>query len=190
LVSNKDELWPVAVVDDRGALLDVALFSDRARKSSVERGVLWVVHRETGRVLPYHGEPRLAALEDRGPWSLAQVQGTSGPAGNAAPPAGAAGSASSETACSGSWQVLADLAATIRDRRRQLPEGSYTTYLFQAGFEKIRKKTAEEAVELVLAQNRADMVSEAADLLYHLLVFLEAAGIDPEAVQEELRSRE
>jgi phosphoribosyl-ATP pyrophosphohydrolase len=56
--------------------------------------------------------------------------------------------------------------------------------------EKIRKKTAEEAVELVLAQRPPDMVSEAADLLYHLLVLLEAAGVEPEAVQEELRRRE
>lgn len=197
-MSSRGESWPVAIVDESGLLIDVALFNHRARKSSVEHGVLWVVHRETGRVLPYPREPRLKALEDRGPWTRAQVQRSedaarpeSDEADNRAGASGAsAGAVEHEAGSSTSWQVLSDLAATIRDRHRRMPEGSYTTYLFQAGMDKIRKKTAEEAVELVLARSQSDMVSEAADLVYHLLVFLEAAGIPPEAVQAELRSRE
>ncbi|MFW5643852.1 MAG: phosphoribosyl-ATP diphosphatase, partial [Alkalispirochaeta sp.] len=56
-------------------------------------------------------------------------------------------------------------------------EGSYTTHLFTKGPDKIRKKTGEEAVELILARSNEELLSEAADLIYHLMVLLEAEGL-------------
>jgi phosphoribosyl-ATP pyrophosphohydrolase len=82
-----------------------------------------------------------------------------------------------------------ELTQTIRHRRQTLPEGSYTTHLFQKGEAKIRKKLGEEAVELVLAQSEQEIVSEAADLVYHLLVFLEAKNLNISEVIEVLKQR-
>jgi phosphoribosyl-ATP pyrophosphohydrolase len=85
--------------------------------------------------------------------------------------------------------VLRELAEVVRSRHEKLPEGSYTTHLFTAGAQKIRKKLGEEAVELVLGEKRDELVSESADLLYHLLVFLEAEGISLGEIAGELRKR-
>ena len=73
--------------------------------------------------------------------------------------------------------VLAELGEVIAERHQTLPEGSYTTHLFAKGPSKIRKKTGEEAVELILATEQSEIVSEAADLIYHMLVLLEAEGL-------------
>ncbi len=70
-----------------------------------------------------------------------------------------------------------------------MPEGSYTTHLFSSGNEKIRKKTGEEAIELILASTRDELVFEAADLLFHLLVLLEDEGIGLEEIIGELQKR-
>lgn len=76
--------------------------------------------------------------------------------------------------------TLFDLAATIRARRNARGEASYTKQLLEAGPERCAKKLGEEAVETVIAgvgQSDAALRSEAADLLYHLLVLLEARHI-------------
>jgi phosphoribosyl-ATP pyrophosphohydrolase len=81
------------------------------------------------------------------------------------------------------------LIQVIKERKANRPEGSYTTHLFNSGIEKIRKKTGEEAIELILARRREDIAYEAADLIYHLLVLLEAEDIDLGEVLEELSRR-
>lgn len=85
--------------------------------------------------------------------------------------------------------VLARLERIIAKRKADLPAGSYTTYLFQQGLAKIRKKTGEEAVELVLAADAGETVSESADFLYHLLVLLAALDIPFSEVLGELNRR-
>jgi phosphoribosyl-AMP cyclohydrolase / phosphoribosyl-ATP pyrophosphohydrolase len=85
--------------------------------------------------------------------------------------------------------VLRDLAELIARRHAELPEGSYTTHLFTSGPEKIRKKTGEEAIELLLASTRETIVSESADLLYHLLVLLESESIPLGEIAAELSRR-
>jgi phosphoribosyl-AMP cyclohydrolase / phosphoribosyl-ATP pyrophosphohydrolase len=88
--------------------------------------------------------------------------------------------------------VLADLEETIRGRQATLPEGSYTTYLFQQGLDKILKKVGEETTEVVIAAKNAageELRSETADLLFHLLVLLRLQGVELESVWEELESR-
>ena len=76
--------------------------------------------------------------------------------------------------------VLARLAATIKARRVESADKSYTRQLLDGGPKLCAKKLGEEAVELViaaLAEDDAALVGEAADVLYHLLVLLEARGI-------------
>ncbi|MCL2817468.1 MAG: phosphoribosyl-ATP diphosphatase [Clostridiales bacterium] len=88
--------------------------------------------------------------------------------------------------------VIRELYQLILQRKAELPEGSYTTYLFQKGQDKILKKVGEEAAEVIIAsKNKAgsEIVYESADLLYHLLVLWASHGIDPQAVAEELSSR-
>ena len=70
-----------------------------------------------------------------------------------------------------------------------MPEGSYTTHLFSTGRDKIRKKIGEEAVEVILAATNEELRSEAADLIYHLMVLLEAEGMRFESVVDELALR-
>ncbi len=85
---------------------------------------------------------------------------------------------------------LLNLTEVIHKRHLEMPKGSYTTYLFEKGDEKIRKKTGEEAIEVVLAKNKEELVYESADLLYHLMVLLENNGLSIVDVIKELESRD
>lgn len=92
----------------------------------------------------------------------------------------------------GSVDILPQLVNIIRQREIDMPEGAYTTYLFEKGIDKICKKVGEEATEVVIgAKNRdANEVKwEAADLLYHLLVLLQEQKIDVYDVLEVLKVR-
>ena len=81
----------------------------------------------------------------------------------------------------------------LLDNRRQNPqEGSYTSYLFDKGLDKILKKVGEESTEVIIAgkaQDRAETVYEIADLAYHMLVLMVQAGISVEDVRRELAGR-
>jgi len=88
--------------------------------------------------------------------------------------------------------VLAELEAIIAARKRERPEGSYTTRLFERGRGRILQKIGEEATETVIAGmsgNRAETVKESADLLFHLLVALAEFEIPLDEVAAELRVR-
>jgi phosphoribosyl-ATP pyrophosphohydrolase/phosphoribosyl-AMP cyclohydrolase len=89
--------------------------------------------------------------------------------------------------------VLSRLARTVASRAAARPQGSYTAQLLAGGVAKISQKVGEEAVEIVVAANSEDderLASEAADLLYHLLVLLQARGVPLDAVWKELERRE
>jgi phosphoribosyl-ATP pyrophosphohydrolase/phosphoribosyl-AMP cyclohydrolase len=88
--------------------------------------------------------------------------------------------------------LLSRLAATIARRAADRPADSYTVRLLDRGVAKISQKVGEEAVEVVVAANTEEderLASEAADLLYHLLVLLQARGVPLDAVWEELEHR-
>jgi phosphoribosyl-ATP pyrophosphohydrolase len=88
--------------------------------------------------------------------------------------------------------VLLQLAATIKSRREAASDGSYTRQLLDAGPARCAKKLGEEAVETVIAgvgESEDALKSEAADLLYHLLVLLESRGIAIEDVLAVLEGR-
>lgn len=81
----------------------------------------------------------------------------------------------------------------LRQRKMQLPEGSYTTYLFQKGLDKILKKVGEECTEVIIAaksqEGNAELIYELADLYYHALVLMLEQGVTLEQVRNELASR-
>jgi phosphoribosyl-ATP pyrophosphohydrolase/phosphoribosyl-AMP cyclohydrolase len=87
---------------------------------------------------------------------------------------------------------LESLMRVLRSRYDERPEGSYSAYLFNEGRDKILKKIGEEATEVVIAgkgRGRERMVSEIADLVYHLAVLMVDEGLDWSEVGAELRSR-
>ena len=88
--------------------------------------------------------------------------------------------------------TLAELAMTVAQRRKDMPEGSYTASLFERGTERIAQKVIEEGGETALAAmaKAPDRVrAEAADLLYHLAILLEDAGVSLDEVAAELADR-
>ena len=80
----------------------------------------------------------------------------------------------------------------LEGRKANMPEGSYTTYLFEKGIDKILKKIGEECTEVIIAskaEDRAETIYEIADLAYHVMVMMVEQGITLEDVRKELASR-
>ena len=87
---------------------------------------------------------------------------------------------------------LKKLYALLEGRKENMPEGSYTTYLFSKGIDKILKKVGEESTEVIIAgkaEDKAETVYEIADLAYHIMVLMVEMGISLEDIARELSSR-
>lgn len=87
---------------------------------------------------------------------------------------------------------LQGLYELLQGRKRDMPEGSYTTYLFEKGMDKILKKVGEECTEVIIAgkgEDRKETVYELADLAYHAMVLMVEMGISLEDVHRELAGR-
>ena len=176
--------------------LDRTLSSGLAHYFSRSRGALWQKGETSGHVqrvtevrLDCDGDAVLYRVEQAGPACHTGTRtcfstvlgGETGerdsPAGSAEDPGG---------------HLLSRLARTIAQRAAERPAGSYTAELLAGGVGKASQKVGEEAVEVVVAANSEDdgrLASEAADLLYHLLVLLQARGVPLDAVLRELESR-
>jgi len=90
------------------------------------------------------------------------------------------------------FAALSGLESTIAKREAERPEGSYTTYLFDKGLDKILKKIGEEAAEVIIGGKNGDKEEircEAADLIFHLMVLLRQQGIPLDDVMKELEFR-
>lgn len=88
--------------------------------------------------------------------------------------------------------ILYELYSLIQERQQTKPEGSYTTYLFNEGIDKILKKVGEENAEVIIAaknNSQKEVVYETADLFYHLLVLLVQQGVELSDIFAELRGR-
>ncbi len=88
--------------------------------------------------------------------------------------------------------VLNELYEIIKERKAEPQEGSYTSYLFEKGLDKILKKVGEECTETIIASKGADkneVVLEICDLSYHLLVLMAELSIDIKDVESELQNR-
>ena len=89
-------------------------------------------------------------------------------------------------------EFLIQLQDLIENRKKKMPEGSYTTKLFHKGINKIAQKVGEEAIELIIESKDTNdnlFLDEAADLLYHYMVLLSAKGYRIENVVKVLRER-
>jgi len=87
---------------------------------------------------------------------------------------------------------LEGLYGLLLDRKAKMPEGSYTTYLFEKGIDKILKKVGEECTEVIIAgkaDDKKETIYEIADLAYHVMVLMTEMGISVEDVHRELASR-
>ena len=87
---------------------------------------------------------------------------------------------------------LKGLYALLEGRKAELPEGSYTTYLFQKGIDKILKKVGEECTEVIIAgkaDDKRETIYEIADLAYHIMVLMVQMGISVEDIYTELAGR-
>ncbi len=87
---------------------------------------------------------------------------------------------------------LEGLYGLLKERKDTLPEGSYTTYLFRKGIDKILKKVGEECTEVIIAakaDDKKETVYEIADLAYHIMVLMNEMGITTEDIHRELASR-
>jgi phosphoribosyl-ATP pyrophosphohydrolase len=93
----------------------------------------------------------------------------------------------------GRFDQLEKLAGDVAAKADASPETSYTAKLISKGVAKCAKKFGEEAIELALASvanNKQETTAEAADVLYHFMVLLQATGVSPDDVMAELKRRE
>ena len=84
------------------------------------------------------------------------------------------------------------LMELLKGRKKEMPEGSYTSYLFEKGLDKILKKVGEEGTEVIIAgkaEDKKETIYEIADLAYHVMVLMVESGISLEDVRKELASR-
>ena len=87
---------------------------------------------------------------------------------------------------------LRGLMTLLQGRKDEKPEGSYTTYLFEKGLDKILKKIGEECTEVIIAakaEDKKETIYEIADLAYHVMVLMTEQGITLDEIHKELASR-
>lgn len=87
---------------------------------------------------------------------------------------------------------LSELYEVVLNRKANRVEGSYTSYLFDKGLDKILKKVGEESAEVIIAaknDEKSELVYEISDLLYHLTVLMVEKGVDFKEIDEELEKR-
>lgn len=89
-------------------------------------------------------------------------------------------------------EIINELYQVILNRKSERPEGSYTTYLFDKGVDKICKKVGEECAEVIIGaknNSKEELTYEVGDLIYHLLVLLANQGVTPQEIYQELKKR-
>ena len=199
---------PAIVQDaDSGRVLTLAYMNKEALERTLKgpdvwfysrsRQELWHKGETSGNYLKVHS----AALDCDGDTILVQVKPT-GPACHTGqescfftdiPGAGTGASETPEAEYAVGPGVLTELAEVIEDRRRTPKNGSYTASLMEGGVERVAQKVVEEAGEVAIAavgpEAAGRLGPEVADLLYHTLVLLSAAGVSPDAAWDELRAR-
>ena len=201
-------LIPAIVQDaDTGRVLTLAYMNEEALRRTLKGPDVWFYSRSRqelwhkGATSGNYLKVQSAALDCYGNAILVQAKPT-GPAchtGNEScfftkiPDAGTEASETPEAEYIDGPGVLTELLDVIEDRRRNPREGSYTGSLLAEGAERVAQKVVEEAGETAIAAvgDRAPerLPQEVADLLYHALVLLSAAGVSPDTVWRELRAR-
>jgi phosphoribosyl-ATP pyrophosphohydrolase/phosphoribosyl-AMP cyclohydrolase len=189
-------LVPAVIQDvENNEVLMVAWMNKESLKRSLESGMTWFYSRSRqalwlkGETSGNHQYIREVRLDCDGDTLLIKVQqlGAACHEGTRSCFSRIVGSTAEQSSA-----IIADLYALIQERRKSLPEGSYTAKLFQSGRGRIAQKVGEEAVETVIAamqDNHTELVEETADLIYHLLVLLAECGVSPKEINEKLVER-
>ena len=202
---------PLLVYDAENSLCHAGITNTKGYNKSLENGLLWVLDGSTGRLLPLTDmNPEfskslvaagravsarfLSKIERRDGMVVAGLDcifgaGSDREAANSTAGHTKVAQPAHPSDAKSPANFLFTLQDLIRQRKQDMPEGSYTTHLFKAGGSKIRKKTGEEAIELILAQDKAEITSEASDLLYHMMVLFVHEGVDIGEIFEELKKR-
>ena len=192
---DKDGLIPAIVVDDdTGKVLTLAYMNEESLKISMEKGLtcfwsrsrqeLWLKGETSGN---YQHIVSITADCD-GDALQVRVK-KDGPACHTGAESCFHNPVYGE--CKEKFQ-LEGLYDLLMDRKATLPEGSYTTYLFQKGLDEILKKVGEECTEVIIAgkaDDKKETIYELADLAYHAMVLMVQMGITVEDVHRELASR-
>ena len=183
------KLTPAIVRDARsGAVLTLAYMNEESLRKTRESGETWFWSRSRNELwhkgaTSGHTQRVVHIAEDCDRDALLVTVETNGPACH-----------TGAESCFGEVPppVLERLLATLRSRHDERPDGSYSTYLFNEGRDKILKKIGEEATEVVIAakgEERERIVSELADLVFHLSVLMVDAGLEWRDVESELERR-
>ena len=193
---NSDGLIPAVVVDSiTKDVLTVAYMNKESLKITMERGLtcfysrsrneLWLKGETSGN---YQHVVSITADCDKD--ALVVVVEKDGPACHLGTDSCFTNSVyNSDTL---SQFTLEGLYALLAGRKKERPEGSYTTYLFEKGIDKILKKVGEECTEVIIAgkaDDKKETIYEIADLAYHVMVMMVEMGISVEDVHRELASR-
>lgn len=205
---SETELRTAVIVSESGDVLGQEVMNGKAFRKSLEQGELWTYNQATGRVLPPSGGIEYLQMDEEGDAIrvlladaeadrfLAGARASSSgqeaePAESATPDTevNPATIANSTTPAGSVADEFAFLQQTVHERRVNPKDGSYTSYLFEQGAAKIRKKVGEEGIEVCLAETPAELVSESADLMFHLSVLLEQESLSLQDVAGELRRR-
>ena len=188
---------PVVVQDTKGEVLTLAYMDREALKRTLQTGYAHYYSRSQGRVR-MKGEvsgnvQRVREIKvDCDDDALLLIVEQKGPAchtGNYSCFYRKLGEPERVLPMDYSLTILRELEELIRKRKEKPAEGSYTSRLFKAGRERIYKKFGEEAVEVLVAENRERLIYETADMLYHLLVLLAYNDVSLGEVMAELRRR-
>lgn len=201
-------LVPAVVQDAQSKeVLMLAYMNKESLQLSVESGVTWFWSRSrnelwnkgatsghTQRIVSMaydcDGDTLLVKVEQKGPachtgryscfFNPVEVNGNT------------AASAEAAAASADRFATLGQLESIIAERYAERPEGSYTSYLFDKGVDKILKKVGEEASEVIIAsknQDNDELRSEVGDLIFHLMVLLRERGLPLDDVISEINSR-
>ncbi len=164
----------------------------KSYKKTLEEGHLWVVHETTGRVLPYPEKNSLAEIIDQGQWYAARliVDDSEDTSSNTHDATQVSNKDPQTKKNQCREAVMHKLCAILEERKLHPKQGSYSSYLFVEGESVIRKKLAEEAIEIALATTSEELIAECGDLLYHLCALLVAKDLDWDAVMDELAKRQ
>lgn len=194
MVEDRETIQPIVLINHND-IVGMVWTSHKTAQKSLETGVLWEIHSQTKREIEVHPRIPIGALHKKKGWYIAEVDEVcyddilEKPLHSLAVSPICSEPICFESAKGETHDIFSQLQSMIMSRKTTLPEGSYTTHLFQSGTEKIRKKLGEEAIELVLSADKESIISESADLLYHLLVLLVDENIDMALVLQELMQR-
>ncbi len=191
-VRDNGDMFPVVVLSADGEVIAVTMTNEKGYKKSIENEELWHVVPETGRLLPFEIDEGFGfeGIKRKKGW-IEVIYTPVAKLKEKEIKDKKLGEVSTHNVLDKIFpdiDILEKLARVVSERKKG-KEGSYTSYLFNEGGEKIRKKLGEEVIELILASKRKDIVYEAADLFYHLLVLLESEDINLNDVFLELKSR-